>query len=157
MFICKIRFSVTVGFCWVCSWFMRLFVLRGFLCGEQGPLSSIFSSWADLTAPLGPSVQAGPRIRTLSFSGCKMLTLTGVWRHRHAFYFQTTLACETEVGCAILTMRRVRSPLNESSLVSLHSEVTLSFHSAPSLLQMMKNSSVGQKTKGQGWAHSAYN
>lgn len=91
--------------------------VEGSFVRRAGPLSSIFSSAADLTAPLSPSVPVGLRIWTFTFQ-TQILTLTGMWGHRHTLYFQTTIVCEREVGCAKLTMWRFRTLLNGASLVS---------------------------------------
>lgn len=68
------------------------------------------------------------------------LALTAVRRHKRTLYFQTTVAGEREVRCAKLIVRHVRALLNGASLVSPHSEVTLSLMSAqqmnPALCQV---------------------
>lgn len=61
------------------------------------------------------------------------LTLRAARRHRRTLYFQTTVASEREVRCAKLIVRHVSALLNGASLVSPHSEVTLSFMSAPQM------------------------
>lgn len=62
-----------------------------------------------------------------------MLTLGAVRRHRRTLYFQLTVVSEREVRCAKVIVRNVSAPLNGASLVSPHSEVTLSFMSAPQM------------------------
>lgn len=82
-----------------------------------GPLASIFSSAADHTAPLSPTVTAGMKIWTFTIR-MQMFTLRSVRRHGRTLYFQMTTVCEREVRCAKLIMGHVRMLLNEASLGS---------------------------------------
>lgn len=62
-----------------------------------------------------------------------MLTLRAVRRHRRTLYFEMTVVSEREARCAKVIVRHVSAPLNGASLVAPHSEVTLSFLSAPQM------------------------
>lgn len=106
-----------------------MFVSRGFFAQWSGPLSSIFSSAAEITVSLSAS---GTENLVVHFTD----TNTHTYRHvgdTHALYFQTTIVCEREEGCAKPTMWCVRMMLNGASLVSPYSEVTLSSQSAPQM------------------------
>lgn len=93
----------------------------------SGPLTSIFSPVADLTAPLSAR-------RTENLDVHFTDTNTHTYRHvgMHTL-FQTTIVCERDEGRAKPTMWCVRTMLNGASLVSPYSEVTLSSQSAPQM------------------------
>lgn len=84
---CSICSNVTVEFAesvkslWVCL------CLGDFCVACRATLSSIFSSAADLTAPLSPSVPVGLRIWTFALR----TQYTHSQAHRHTLYFETTI------------------------------------------------------------------
>lgn len=155
LFICK---SILAWLLSLLSAFgvYEIVCVEGIFVRRAGPLSSILSSAADLTAPLSPSVPMGLRIWTFTFR-TQILTLAGMWGHRHTLYFQTTIVCEREVGCAKLTMWRVRTLLNWASLVSPYSEVTLSSQSAPQMSWALCQRPVKFicEVEVRGWGHLA--
>lgn len=108
---------------------MSLFVLRGLFCVALQGHSVLFLAQQPTTQPLSvPQCQwEWESGHSLSGHKCSHLQACG---NTGTLYFQTTVVCEREVGCAKAFMRRVRTLLNRALLVSPYSEVTLSLQSA---------------------------
>lgn len=119
----------------MCTEFMSLFVSRGFSCGSPSH-SALFLVQQLTSQPLSVPQCQWDRESGRSLSGDKCSHFQTCGLHRPTLYFQTTVDVlgRGEVRCAKVVLWRCSDDAKWSLfLASPHSEVTLSFQSAPQM------------------------